>query len=358
MPCPYFRGSQFDEPIREHGIEPRYLKGIAGGADGFDTEPLEWADVVVFRRFYDTLKEVAEVAQRGYTPFSNTHWTWTWVREHGKPYVWDTDDDPLSMARWNAQYMVAHREAEFVREMARRASLVTVATPALVERYGVYNKNVRVIRNAVDPDLYRPTTEKPDRRITTVFYGSAESRLRDYFGETGPDGKHIGGQAYAAVRSINAYSVFFGYEGGPAAPKYFDELVRYVRDIPEFARTLANIHADIGLAPLVGDAFDRAKSELHWLEYTCVGIPTVAQRLMRPAPYDVLRDGQDALVVKNTDEWKRALRRLADSPAFREDLVSAARERLMVEYDYRKRAAEWADAYRAAAAAIPQGVAA
>jgi glycosyltransferase involved in cell wall biosynthesis len=121
-----------------------------------------------------------------------------------------------------------------------------------------------------------------------------------------------------------------------------------VRDIPGFARTLANVHADVGLAPLVGDDFDRAKSELHWLEYSCAGVPTVAQRLMRPAPFDVVRDGVDGLVVKSTDEWVRAVRRLVESPALRADLVAAARERIAAEYDYRARAPEWAAAFRAA----------
>ncbi len=358
MPCPYFRGSQFDEPLRALGVESRYLVGISADQHGFDTEPLEWADVVVFRRFYDTLKEIAQVAQAGFLPFSNTHWTWTWVQEHGKPYVYDTDDDPLVMGRWNAQWTVAQREADFVREMARKATLVTVATPALAQRYGTFNCNIRVVRNAVDPSIYRPTTEQPDRRITTLFYGSAESRLRDYFGERGNDGRWHGGECAAAVRGAGLRTVFFGYEGGPDAPKYFDEVVRYVDGIPEFARTLAGIWADIGLAPLVGDDFDRAKSELHWLEYTCVGIPTVAQRLMRPAPYDVVRDGTDALLARGADEWRRAVRRLAENPALRDDLVAAARERVLAEYDYRVRAAEWADAYRTAAERGAQVVAA
>ncbi len=346
MPCPYFRGSQFDAPLRALGIEPRYVSGIAGDGETFDTEPLEWADVVVFRRFYDTLREVQSVVRAGYRPFSATRWAWDWAVGR-KPILYDTDDDPLTMGRWNSQYPIAQREADFIREMARKATLVTVATPALAARYGSYNRRVVVIRNAVDPAIYRPTTEKPDRPLTALFYASAESRLRDYFGEV-VDGKHRGGQAAAAVRAARLRTVFFGYEGGPDAPKYFDEVIRYVRDIPTFARTLANVHADVGLAPLVGDDFDRAKSELHWLEYTCAGVPTVAQRLMRPAPYDVIRDGTDGLVAKNTDEWTRAVRRLVESPALRADLVAAARERVAGEYDYRIRVAEWADAYRAA----------
>ncbi len=312
-----------------------------------DDEPLRWADLVVFARFYDTQLELRQAADRGVPPFSVTRWAWDWVREHGTPYVYDTDDDALRTALWNNQYATALREAETIREMARRAALVTVATPALAARYGAYNRNVRVIRNAVDPDLYRPTTERVERPLTALFYACAESRLRDYFGELGPQG-HQGGQAYHAVRTLGLRAVFFGWEGGRDAPRYFAEVIRYIDGIPAYAARLADIWADIGLAPLVGDDFDRAKSELHWLEYTCVGIPTVAQRLMRPGPYDPIRHGVDGLVARNRTEWLDAVGRLARNPALREDLVAAARERVAAEYDYRVRAQDWADAFHAA----------
>jgi Glycosyl transferase family 2/Glycosyl transferases group 1 len=119
--------------------------------------------------------------------------------------------------------------------------------------------------------------------------------------------------------------------------------------VPGFARALAAIRPDIGLAPVVGDDFDRAHSELHWLEYTMVGAATVASRTMGGGPYDVIRDGADGLLARNKAEWRDGLRRLAGSPALRAEIAGRARERVLAEYHADKRAEEWAEAYRWAA---------
>jgi hypothetical protein len=109
------------------------------------------------------------------------------------------------------------------------------------------------------------------------------------------------------------------------------------------------MQVDIGIAPLVGDDFDRAKSELHWLEYSAVGAATIASRTRPPGPFDVIRDGVDGLLVHGRAAWQDALTRLARSPQLRADLAGRARERVAADYDISTRAAEWADAYRWAA---------
>jgi hypothetical protein len=112
-----------------------------------------------------------------------------------------------------------------------------------------------------------------------------------------------------------------------------------------FFRTLGNSHADIGLAPLIETEFNRAKSELHWLDMTAAGIPVVAQRFMGPGPYSALRPDTDALMARNAGEWRDAVRRLATSPALRADLVAAACERIATDYQPARRAGEWAEAF-------------
>jgi hypothetical protein len=70
---------------------------------------------------------------------------------------------------------------------------------------------------------------------------------------------------------------------------------------------------------------------------------------MGGGPYDVIRDGVDGLLSRNKAEWRQNLRRLAASPQLRQDLAGHARERVLADYDVRKRATEWADAFRWAA---------
>jgi hypothetical protein len=128
-----------------------------------------------------------------------------------------------------------------------------------------------------------------------------------------------------------------------------DETLPYAEGVPAFAKALVAARPDIGLAPVVGDDFDRAKSELHWLEYSMAGAATVASRTMQGGPYDVIRGGVDGLLARSKADWRDALSQLASSAALRQDLAGRARERVLAEYDVEARAAEWADAYRWAA---------
>ena len=179
-----------------------------------------------------------------------------------------------------------------VRRMAKRADLLTVSTPVLARRFGRLNQNVRVVRNAVDASLYTATEPSPiGEKVRVVYYGNA-SRMRDYEGYPS-----------AAVRDLgkSVRTVFLGAQNGE--PKGWDETLPYVRGLPEFARALANTHGDIGLAPVLGDDFDRAKSELHWLEYSAAGMATIASRFNGDGPYSVIRDGIDGVLARGRAEW-------------------------------------------------------
>jgi len=130
----------------------------------------------------------------------------------------------------------------------------------------------------------------------------------------------------------------------------FDEQHPYVTNIPEFCRALANSHGDIGIAPLGGDDFDHAKSELHWLEYALTDMAFIGQRYPgHEGPYNVVRHGTDGLLARGAQEWHDAVKALVGSRDLREQLAGAAKERVLAEYDYRERAKEWAEAFRFAA---------
>jgi len=385
--CAYFRGYMFDEPLRELGIEMRHISKVNFKADPewadkpvidairagkleLDTSDLEWADVVVFRRYYNTaikckvgcgyLTQDASEATMHEHPVSMqdniTRDVWPAVRDHWDgAIIYETDDNHWCIQPWNGYYPDVLAERDLIADMTRRADLVTTSTPALADWYSRYNRRIRTIRNAIDPTLYvkdtpRPAGDKP----RLVYYGST-ARMRDYAGRylTGSkaDG---GGYAFEAVQSRqrDLTRVFLGTNEGTEAwvGQYFDEQTPYIDSIAKFSKALANSHGDIGIAPLGGDDFDKCKSELHWLEYAISDMAVIAQRVQTgPGPYSVIRDGVDGLMVKGRQDWHDAVARLAKSKDLREQLAGAAKERVLAEYDYRQRAHEWADAFRWAA---------
>ena len=129
-----------------------------------------------------------------------------------------------------------------------------------------------------------------------------------------------------------------------------DEVRPWVDGLAAFGGALAAARPDIGLAPLLDEPFNRAKSELHWLEYSMAGAATVATSFGPAGPYDVIRDGVDGLLATSRADWERHLRRLAASPELRRELAGNARSRVLREYTVAVRAEEWAEAFFFAAA--------
>jgi glycosyltransferase involved in cell wall biosynthesis len=262
----------------------------------------------------------------------------------GRAIVYDTDDDFFSADRaGGADDML---ERDLVERILRLADLVTTSTPVLAERMSSRARvPVRVLRNALDPSWYeagRP--DGPDKAPGNprVVYHGASARLRDYeLARTAVD---------AVAREIP--SLRRVWLGGDVARlgDVVDEVRPWVSGLPAFAASLVAARPDIGLAPLTDSPYNRARSELHWLEYALAGAPTIVSGFAGPNPYDVVRDGVDALVARSPADWERHLRSLAASEDLRATLAGRARERVMAEYTVADRAAEWADAYRWAAA--------
>jgi glycosyltransferase involved in cell wall biosynthesis len=378
----------FREPLGELGVELRSWTEFAddvlngGSGTGGPAEPearpdaealraaglsaLAWSDVILFRRWRSTHAVCTECA----APFAEEAALTAHVRgsghrtlvpdpmlrpvvdllvahpelRGGRAIVYDTDDDILDYPDWTGFGPAARRERDLIERVLGLADLVTTTTPVLAARLAAHTRApVRVVRNALDPTWYAAATPEPglagDPR---VLYHGVPVRLRDY------------AVARSAVDAIarevpTLRRIWLGASNEPRVVAAMDEVRPWVAGLPEFAAALVAARPDIGLAPLLDEPFNRAKSELHWLEYALAGAPTVVSGFHGPGPYDVVRDGLDGLVAHTPLDWDRHLRALVGSPALRADLAGRARERILAEYDVADRALEWADAYRWAA---------
>ena len=78
---------------------------------------------------------------------------------------------------------------------------------------------------------------------------------------------------------------------------------------------------DINLAPLVNSIFNRAKSEIKWIEAALVKVPTVASKI--GAFSDAIIDGETGLLATD-DEWFDKLEALVLSTELRQEIADAA----------------------------------
>ena len=385
-PCAYFRGHMFDEEWKKMDINVRHIDKVnfiaKPGAEGMqqdeamrkgllsvDTSDIDWADVVMFRRYYNcsakcntcgvATKDPAAIQVHPHKmEFRDSITEWMWPafesEKFDKALIYETDDNHFQIRPWNGYFPDVKAEWPLITRMAKRADLLTTSTGPIAAHYGQFNDNVRVIRNAIDPSIYTTDAPRPDHgggRPRVVYYGST-ARMRDYAGyPSGVGGKWEGGYAGKAIEELRKelWNVFIGVNPGTehVISPFFDEAFHYVENIRQFAKNLASSHPDIGIAPLGGDDFDRSKSELHWLEYAAVGAAFIGEGFKYgEAPYSMVRHGVDGLLARTRTEWYDGIKSMVRSKDLREQLAGAAKERVLKEYDYKDRAKEWADAFK------------
>lgn len=88
---------------------------------------------------------------------------------------------------------------------------------------------------------------------------------------------------------------------------------------------------DIGVAPLLDNEFNRAKSNLRWLEYSAMKLPTVASRVY---PFkNTIRDGEDGIICNTSEEWYKALKNLIVDVIHRKRIGENAYARVKADFN-------------------------
>lgn len=233
------------------------------------------------------------------------------LQAHGIAVVVEIDDDFHAIDPENAAWRHCNprfspdSNYQHLGRAAALADLVTVTTPALADRYGSHGR-VQVIPNYI-PEWYldvQPTRHGAQR-----------------LGWTGTPQTHPGDleQARAGVRE--ALEPALGWEfRAIGSDKTLTTLgipgdvIPWQPTMAAYARAYAELSAAI--IPLKPCAFNEAKSWLKGLEAAALGVPFVASST---GPYRALSAG---LIADRPRDWTRALTRLLEDPAFRDEVTS------------------------------------
>ena len=266
-----------------------------------------------------------------------------WCAEHTVPLVYMLDDDLLTLRSdepWQIFPQTYHRL--LVARLVRAATLVVVATEELARRLAPLNGRLRVVPNHLDERLYCPLP--PNGRhggIVRFGYMGTYTHLDDLLLVL-PALRHV---LTRHRREIEFEIV------GVAADQGLAELfaglpVRIVSPgdafhYPDFVIWMQrHLRWDFAIAPLCDTHFNRAKSDLKFLDYGMLGIPGIFSRV--PAYADTVRDEVDGFLVDNdTVSWQQALERLLGDASLRRRLGAAAKKRVMTERTLTQGAALW-----------------
>ncbi len=263
--------------------------------------------------------------------------------KHQKPFIVEVDDNYVDVPQWNEAYHSFKNGASYRRialDCMRAADALMVTTPHLGETYLNFNDDVYIIENSLD--------FKGDRK----FIGWDKVSVRKH---KGTRIGWIGGRAHfndlmmvapvlkdilvrnpevklclvnSALReSCRNLDIPYPFEGLKNV-HYADRSVA----INRYAAFAASFGFDIGIAPLVDCNFNRSKSNLRWLEYSALNIPTVATNIGHYK--ETVKPGQDGLLVgNNSEEWKSALTSLIEDTYARETLGHNAGKRVRKDFN-------------------------
>lgn len=230
----------------------------------------------------------------------------------GYLYVTEMDDHPVL---WKKSY----EETGWINFIGSHA--IQTSTEYLADFLRQYNPNVKVFANQLRRILPLRDFKETDKPVT-IFFG-ALNRDRD-FEEILPVINQFA-QEYGdrlAFKIIARTKLFDSIQSKNKElvgnPRYYDG--QFV-PAAKYEETLRE--CDIALLPLLDNQFNRAKSDLKFIE--CAGNGAVA--LASPVVYEqTIRDGETGFIFHDAKEFADKLRILIDDAGKRREMATAAYE--------------------------------
>jgi glycosyltransferase involved in cell wall biosynthesis len=260
-----------------------------------------------------------------------------------KPWYTDIDDhvfaiNPSSPAA--EQYFPGSEQEKILREQITISTGIITSTEYLRKMLERINPNVWVVPNGIDfktwdalKEKITPTPRAPARKKIRIGWAGGGSHLDDLeFIE--PVVTSI------AKRLTNVEFVFLG--GVPPCFKERKNIEANSRWYPidQYPQALKDLRLDIALAPLKDNEFNRGKSNLRWLEYSALKIPTVASSV---EPFKCIKNGEDGVLVTEPGEWEDALVDLIEDEGKRKKVGLAAYDRVKKDFNVETIAKEYVE---------------
>jgi glycosyltransferase involved in cell wall biosynthesis len=233
----------------------------------------------------------------------------TQLKRGAVSYAFELDDNLLKVPLEIDTDRAYQKYGKTLTTLITQASAVSVSTDELKKRISKINPKTLVIPNKISAKVWRGKLNKElSENFVAVYFGT-KSHQKDFElilpALTVIAKKHpefvllvIGAldDDYKTPDWVNIISV-------PPAQRNYPAFVPWLKEITK--------HANVGLAPLEQNSFNKYKSNLKALEYSALGLPVLASA---KTVYDSLVfEGPAIKVVENTpNQWIEALTRIID----------------------------------------------
>jgi glycosyltransferase involved in cell wall biosynthesis len=272
------------------------------------------------------------------------------------PVIYVTDDNLLELdAGANHGGYITPEHRTVIEYLAREAEGVIVSTAELKKRMSAFHRRIAVVPNALDERLVagrgarRPAAGD---QVVIGYMGTAThdadllliiDALRSVLRDGG------GAVEFQLVGGVRDAATLAPLRGLPVRVLKAGDGMAY----PAFMRWFAAAADwDLAVAPLKDTLFTRCKSDLKFVDYGALGIPTVFSNV---TPYaDTVRHLRTGYLAENTvAAWRGALAAMIGDRELRESIGRNARDYVLSKRTLSRCARRWVTAIRAIARPDP-----
>lgn len=238
-----------------------------------------------------------------------------YVNSLGKLSVYELDDDLWNIDRTNPAYSYwTPDKLRGVESCIAESQIVTTTTPYLAERLKRFNKNIFILPNMLPKEQWQVSEKAKDDKKLILGWAGGTSHW--------PDLKILEGTIEQLVDDYT--DIEFQIAGAGQVPFKPHERMKGLESvkIEQYPKLLSGF--DIGLAPLVDTQFNRAKSDLKFLEYAMVELAVVASKV--ESYIGSIVHGENGFLASNTKDWIKYLRRLIENHELRQKIAAKAKQ--------------------------------
>ncbi|WP_409200105.1 glycosyltransferase domain-containing protein [Methanobrevibacter sp. DSM 116169] len=260
------------------------------------------------------------------------------AKKHGIKIIYETDDDLLDISRDHPSFDYIYPHIKSIKKLMNNVDAITVSTDELSKRLSEYN-NINVIRNYFANDILKikSNNEPSDNTIKIGYFGTFT-----HFSDL----ELIKNVILILKHEMKKLNINVEFEVIGGANFEDDswinriELPYYPMGLKTFYRWLEpKIDWDIGIVPLLPSEFNRSKSELKYIEFTALGIPTVSSDT--DIYKHAISDGINGFFANTEEEWVEKIEKLILDKKLREKIVSNAQKDISTNYRLSDRSKSW-----------------
>lgn len=337
----YYRMRGYADKMREIGVDIAYENYDPSAEDS----PGKWQNKIApgARIVINELETLLKIAHLSVWQITSSPYVLSFLRAARdlikKPIITEIDDWLFDIPTYNiASYAYKpNSDVEWIALKQLELSTAIIASTEFIKEQILElmpDKKVFVIPNSIDFDIWDkeepgPTVGKEAGRIRIGYTGCANH----------------GGDIELIKRPLKAIldefpNVEFITSGAMRAgakdePVVVEHERSYVLNawaaIDVWPKVAKGWQMDISIAPLRDSNFNRAKSNLRWLEASALKVPTVASRVY-PFRHSI-RHNEDGLIANSEEQWYEALKGLIQDPGRRTAMGEAAYNRVKADFN-------------------------